>query len=335
MHARTLARGAALSLLTLMPLVAAAQMTLRLGTDQPVGHPYNLAAERFAEAVSERTDGEVAVKVYPGAVLGDTPDQMSGLNIGTLDMTLAAYSHASQFCPELALFTAPYLFNGPEDFAAVFDGPVADQLDEACNKRFGIHLLATFTSGFRNVFNSERPVNSPSDLHGMKIRVMSGDADALTWKTFGAIPAPIAYSELYSALQSGVVDAAENEPASMLDNRFYETAPYISLTGHLVLPLGLFIGDLAWNKVPAEYHDDIRKAARDAQHWEWGYMEETNAKALETMQAKYGVKVNEVADEQAFIDRGKKVQEQVAQRLGAMELLAAIRKSVGDADTAQ
>ena len=201
---------------------------LRLGHDQTDGHPYDLAADSFAARVAAATGGVVKIRVYPAAQLGDSPEQIEGLRLGTLDLALAAFSHASQFCPEFGLFGAPFLFQSDAHFAAVFDGAVGDSLAEACSRRYSIRLLSTLTSGYRVLFNGKRLVHSAADLRGLKIRVMSGEADALTWKAFGAIPVPMPYSEVYSALQAGVIDGAENEPASMRDG-----SPHIHRAAHV------------------------------------------------------------------------------------------------------
>ncbi len=303
---------------------AANAETLKLGTDQPDGHPYDLGAEMFADLVSTKTNGEVTVKIYPGAQLGDTGEQIEGLKLGTLDMSLAAFSHASQFCPELGLFGAPFLFEDEDHFAAVFDGGVGDTVEAACVDRYGIRLLNTFTSGYRLLFNGKRSVASIEDLEGLKIRVMGGEADAMTWQVFGAIPAPMPYSEVYSALQAGVIDGAENEPASILANRFYEAAPYFANTKHLVLPMGMFISDTVFDRLTESQQQAVVEAANEAATWQRSFMAERNADALKEMVASYGVTVTDI-DPAALGSKGAAIQDQVAERLGLQDLLAEVR----------
>lgn len=301
-----------------------AERTLKLGTDQPDGHPYDLGVKRFAELVGEKTGGAIAIEIYPGAQLGDSGEQIEGLQLGTLDMSLAAFSHASQFCKELGLFGAPFLFKDEAHFAAVFDGEVGSELDRACQERYGIRLLNTFTSGYRLMFNGKRPVDNIDDLQGLKIRVMGGEADAMTWQVFGAIPAPMPYSEVYSALQAGVIDGAENEPASILANRFYESAPYFANTKHLVLPMGLFVSDRVHADLTDDQRQAFREAATEAAQWQRDLMKERNAAAIAEMQAKYGVKVSSVDAENLRV-KGKEIQDQVASKLGLEALLEKVR----------
>ncbi|HWT30447.1 MAG TPA: TRAP transporter substrate-binding protein [Propylenella sp.] len=299
-------------------------ISLRLGHDQPNGHPYDLAAVRFARGVEQASAGRVRVTVYSAAQLGDSPEQIEGLHLGTLDVALAAFSHASQFCPELGLFGAPYLFQHERHFAAVFDGPIGDELAEACSRRYRVRLLATLTSGDRVLLNGRRAVNHAADLAGLKVRVMGGEADALTWQAFGAIPVPMPYSEVYSALQAGVIDGAENEPVSIVSNRFFEAAGHIAPTRHLVLPMGLFISDRTLGRLSEADRTVIHEQARLAAHWQRTLMIERNAAALAEMQQRYGVRVSQV-DTAELREKARPVQERVAERLQLRDLLAKVR----------
>lgn len=303
-------------------------LALRLGHDQPNGHPYDLAAHRFARGVESASGGRIRVTVYSAAQLGDSPEQIEGLHLGTLDFALAAFSHASQFCPELGLFGAPYLFENEAHFAAVFDGDVGDELDRACGRRYRTRLLSTLTSGYRVLFNGRRAIDRGTDLVGLKVRVMSGEADALTWQAFGAIPVPMPYSEVYSALQAGVIDGAENEPVSIVSNRFYEPARHIALTRHLVLPMGLFISERRLERLSDADRTLVREQARAAAHWQRELMAERNAAALAEMQDQHGVRVSEL-EAAELRDRARPVQEQVAQTLQVQHLLAKVRAAGG------
>jgi tripartite ATP-independent transporter DctP family solute receptor len=297
---------------------------LRLGHDQTDGHPYDLAADRFAESVAQATGGAVHVTVFPAAQLGDSPEQIEGLHLGTLDLALAAFSHASQFCAELGLFGAPFLFEDAAHFAAVFDGEVGEGLSDSCSERYGVRLLSTLTSGYRVLFNAKRPVETVADLSGLKLRVMGGEADALTWQAFGAIPVPMPYSEVYSALQAGVIDGAENEAVSILSNKFYEAAKYFAPTNHLVLPMGLFMSEQTLASLPEEYRTILREQAREAAAWERELMANRNAEALAEMQQNFGATLSTLETAELRV-RGIAVQDQVAAKLGLPDLLQKIR----------
>lgn len=302
----------------------AKEYVLKLGHDQTVNHPYDLGCKKFAENVEARTDGAVKIKIYPSAQLGDSAEQVEGLHMGTLDLSLAAFSHASAFIRELTMFGAPFLFVNDQHFANVFDGDVGKILDQACQKRYKVRLLSTFTSGYRYLFNRKRHVFHEKDLVGLKVRVMGGEADALTWKVFGAIPAPMPYSEVYSALQAGVIDGAENEPVSVLANKFYETCPHFAQTKHLVLPMGLFMSTKTLEKLPEKLQQIFFEEGQKAAIWERAFITKKNKGALDHMISKYDVMVT-LVDEAAFIEKGKPIQEIVAKKFALESLLEGIR----------
>ncbi|MCI0433628.1 MAG: TRAP transporter substrate-binding protein [Gemmatimonadetes bacterium] len=303
---------------------AEAGFSLRLGHDQTDGHPYDLAVEDFARRVQDATGGAVHISVFPAAQLGDSPEQIEGLYLGTLDLVLAAFSHASQFCPELGVFGLPYLFDDEAHFAAVFDGDIGAELDETCADRYAIRLLSTFTSGYRVLFNNRRPIENPADLKGLKVRVMGGPADARAWEAFGAIPVPMPYSEVYSALQAGVIDGAENEAVSILSNRFYEAARHIAPTNHLVLPMGLFISEQTMNRLPEPWREILRVSAREAAIAERELMVARNAAALTGMQQRYGVTVSTL-DVASLRAASLELQDRLAVELGLHDLLERVR----------
>jgi TRAP-type C4-dicarboxylate transport system substrate-binding protein len=180
------------------------------------------------------------------------------------------------------------------------------------------------TSGDRVFFNRKHAVQHAADLVGLKVRVMGGEADALTWQAFGASPTPMPYSEVYSALQAGVIDGAENEPVSIVSNRFYETARYLAPTRHLVLPMGLFISDRTLARLPEADQKMLRDKAREAAAWQRGLMRERNDAALAAMRERYGVQISSV-DEGELREKAKPVQDRVAEQLKAQDLLARVR----------
>jgi TRAP-type C4-dicarboxylate transport system substrate-binding protein len=153
---------------------------------------------------------------------------------------------------------------------------------------------------------------------------MGGEADALTWQAFGAIPVPMPYSEVYSALQAGVIDGAENEPVSVLTNRFYEAARHIAPTRHLVLPMGVFVSDRTLGRLPEAHRAVLHEQARQAARWQRDLMAERNAAALDEMRNRYGVAVSAL-DADVLRTQGRAIQDRVAGKLGVVDLLARVR----------
>lgn len=246
--------------------------------------------------------------------------------MGSLDLALSAFSHVSQFVPELGLFSTPYLFDNEEQFAKVFDGKVGSILDKACQDRYDIRLLSTFTSGYRVFFNCKRPVSDINDLKGLKVRVMAGRADALTWSSFGAIPTPMPYSECYSALEAGVIDGGENEPVSIMANKFYEPCKYFAMTDHLVLPMGLFISSKVLDKLPADYRDVIIEEARNAAIREREDIKIKNKEAIDKMVSSFAVKTTN-PDKNILKQKGEPIQDSIAKQLHLTELLTEVRNA--------
>lgn len=306
------------------PSLESGPIVLRLAHNQPTGHPYDLGSRRFATGVGEATQGKVIVKIYPSSQLGDSPEQLEGLLLGTLDFSVAATAYASEFVPQFGLFSAPFLFADVEHFGTVFDGVAGKMLDSLAFEQYRIRFIGTLSSGDRIFFNSRRDVGDLADLNGLKVRVMSGKADAMTWGAFGAIPTPMSYSELYSALQAGVIDGAENDPASILANRFYEATPFMTVTNHLVLPMGIFASERTRKRVSPETWEIILQEAREAGAWQRLFMDQRNRDALETMQSEYGVTVS-YPDRNTFIERVKTLQDEIAVELQATALLEQIR----------
>ncbi len=156
---------------------------------------------------------------------------------------------------------------------------------------------------------------------------MAGRADAMTWSSFGAIPTPMPYSECYSALEAGVIDGGENEPVSILANKFYEPCKYFAMTDHLVLPMGLFISGKVLDKLPAEYRDIIIEEARNAAIRERDDIKIKNQEAIEKMVSSFGVKVTN-PDKQKLMEKGVPVQDEFAKQFGLTELLTELRKAM-------
>ena len=168
----------------------------------------------------------------PNSILGDEDDLVEGMLLGTIDMAVAATAKLSSFVPEADLFSLPFLFRDYDHWAKVLDGPQGARMKEIIESKSDLILLGYWGCGTRMLFNSQKPVVTPDDLRGLKIRTMPGPVDIQTWEDLGAIPTPVAWPELYSALKQGVVDGAENDPANIIQQKFYEPCPYISLTDH-------------------------------------------------------------------------------------------------------
>jgi len=246
-----------------------AKTTLKLGTSTQPTHIYNQAADYFAKIVAEKTGGEIEVQVFPAAQLGSERDMVEGLQLGSLEMTLTSTGPMGGFVPQVKLFNLPFLFKDRESCYRVLDGEIGTQISDRFVK-VGIRSLGWFENGFRNITNSKRAVNSPDDMKGVKIRVMEDDVFILTMKAMGASPLPMAFGELYTALEQKTVDAQENPLAVIYSSRFFEVQKYLAMTGHFYSPAVLLISEMTWKKLSPENQKIIADAASKARDFERG-----------------------------------------------------------------
>ncbi|MGD8250828.1 MAG: DctP family TRAP transporter solute-binding subunit [Desulfobacterales bacterium] len=253
--------------LALMAVPALAATVLKLGTSTQPSHIYNVAAEHFAKIVAEKSNGALEVQVFPAAQLGSERDMVEGLQLGSLEMTLTSTGPLGNFVPQVKLFNLPFLFKDRETCYKVLDGPVGTSIADKF-PAVGIRSLGWFENGFRNVTNSKRAIMAPTDMDGLKIRVMEDDVFILTMKSLGASPLPMAFGELYTALEQKTVDAQENPLAVIHSSRFFEVQKYLAMTGHFYSPAMLLISEITWKSLSPEHQSIITDAAAQARDFE-------------------------------------------------------------------
>lgn len=244
-----------------------AKTVIKLGTSTQPSHIYNLAAEYFGDIVATESGGEIEVQVFPAAQLGSERDMVEGLQLGSLEMTLTSTGPMGNFVPQVKLFNLPFLFKDRESCYRVLDGEIGQMIADKFVK-VGIRSLGWYENGFRNITNSKRPINAPGDMEGLKIRVMEDDVFILTMKALGASPTPMAFGELYTALEQGVVDAQENPLAVIHSSRFFEVQKYLAMTGHFYSPAVMLISEITWQTLSPEHQKIIADAAAKAKEYE-------------------------------------------------------------------
>ena len=244
-----------------------AKIILKCGTSTQPTHIYNLAAEHFGKIVAENSGGEIEVQVFPASQLGSERDMVEGLQLGSLEMTLTSTGPMGNFVPQVKLFNLPFLFKDRESCYRVLDGEIGTQIADRFTK-VGIRSLGWFENGFRNITNSKVAVENPSDMKGIKIRVMEDDVFILTMKALGASPLPMAFGELYTALEQKTVDAQENPLAVIYSSRFFEVQKYLAMTGHFYSPAVLLISEMTWKTLTPEQQKIVADAAAEARDYE-------------------------------------------------------------------
>ena len=280
------------------PRSARAAVSLTFGHGAAPGNPRAVAAEKFAEIVKEKSGGRITVKVAGAEQLGNDVAMLTSLRTGALDITANSQGPAAGLVPEIAALGLPFLFADSAAAFKVLDGPVGKELD----KRFqtvGITVLNWWDNGIRHITNSKRPIVKPADLSGLKIRTPSDPMTIDIFQALGAATQQIAFSELYVALQQGVVDGQENPLANIASSKLYEVNKYVSLSAHKWESTPLLMSQIAAAKLPGADRDIVNAAASEAAGVQRGLMMDAASKILADFKANKDIAVNDV-DRDAF-----------------------------------
>ena len=287
----------------------------KVGHNNPPDHYYHLGLERFAELVAEKTDGRVEIQIFPADQLGGQRQEVEGLILGTHDMVLTSTMVISNFSDAAGVFDLPFIFSDRDHAYRVLDGEIGDEVAAELEK-VGLKVLAYWENGFRHITNSVRPIEKPEDLGGLKIRVPESQVYIDTFTTLGAAATPIAFDELFSSLQLGVVDGQENPAGHVIHNAFYEVQDYISLTGHFYTAEPLLISAKLFASLPADIQQAMVEAAEEARDYERQLSIDNEAEYLEQI-AEHGMTITEV-DVAAFQEAVQPVYEKYSDKYGPM-----------------
>ncbi len=272
-------------------------VVLKYGELNPDTHPMTVVAKEFARLVKEKSGGQVVVDVYPASQLGDERTEMQGVQMGAIDLFRAnAVSMGDFGAKKSNIFSLPYLFRDREHLWKVLNGPIGKEIkDDIVKSKTGMVAVAYMEEGQRHFFFRDAPVSSLAQMKGKKIRVPQTQILIDTVKAFGAAPTPISYSELYSALQTGIVDGAENPPTGYLANNFYEVAKYYVLDGHTYSPSIMIMSELTWNKLTPAQRTAIEAAARETEVFNKANAEKADNEAFAELK-KRGAQIVTVTD---------------------------------------
>ncbi|WP_339512366.1 TRAP transporter substrate-binding protein [Pseudomonas sp. RL_15y_Pfl2_60] len=281
-----------------------AQQILRLSHNAAPGNPKAVASQKFAELVEQKTDGRVKVKVGGSAQFGDDVESLTNMRLGSLAFSANSQGSTAGVVPEFNLIGLPFLFRDLNHAYKVIDGPVGTKLDELANAK-GLVVLALWDNGFRHVSNNKRPIFKPEDLQGIKIRTPPDTMTIDIFNALGANPGPLAFSELYIALQQGVFDGQENPLMNVYSSKLYEVQKYISLTGHKYETTPLLASKMIWSTLSKEDQQAVKEAAIEAGKLN-REMSHTADMDLRTKLTDAGVQINEI-DQTAFAEKTKPV----------------------------
>lgn len=248
-------------------------------------HPVHKGMEFLATKVNEFSHGQMRIDIYPSGQLGSEREYIESLQIGSLDMTKVSSAVLENFVPSMAVFSLPYVFSGDEHRWKVYSGSIGKKMLLE-GESVWLHGLSFYESGSRNFYLRDKPVYTPQDLHGLKIRVMRSYWSIQTINTLGGSATPIAFGELYTALQQGVVDGAENNIPTLFQSRHYEACKYVVLDGHSSPSDVLLISTHSWNRLSQQQQAWLQRAVNVSVEYQRSLWDKATNDALQEMEAR-------------------------------------------------
>lgn len=267
-------------------------ITFRLAENQPADNPISKAMEMFADLVSKKTDGSVKIDVYLDGQLGSETETIDQVEAGTLDIARVNTSSLSDTIPDCSVFSLPYIFKNQEHKYKVLDGEIGDKIfSEFSNKN--MIGLRFWEAGSRNFYSTEKPIHSVADIKGMKIRVQPNDVAIKMVEALGGAATPMDYGEVYQGLQTGVIQAAENDFVSYATSGHFEVAKYMCLDGHMAPPAVVIMSADSWNKLNDDQKKAIKEAADESCEWQRKAMNDFQLESRKKVE-EAGCQINEV-----------------------------------------
>jgi len=293
---------------------AYAQTALKMNISVAQNSHYGVAIDAFAREVEKRTNGRYKIQNFYAGALGAERESIEGIQLGTLDLTMTSTGPVPNFVPEVAILDIPFLFHDYAHARAVLDGPIGQDLLTKFDAK-GIKALAWGENGFRHMTNNKHPVNTPDDLRGLKMRTMENPIHIEAYRQFGILPTPMAFTEVFTALQQGTVDGQENPLSVITAAKLEQVQKYLSLTGHVYSPALILMSTAQWDKLSAADQQAFSAAAREAVKANRARIDEDEKRAVGDLRAK-GMAVVDTLDKTKFQAALKPVYDDFSKRFG-------------------
>jgi tripartite ATP-independent transporter DctP family solute receptor len=306
--------GATLGVLASAADIRAAEFDLVEAHTTTPEHPYTLGMVRYAQLVRERTQGRVAIQVHHSRQLGDERQVVEGLQLGTVHLTVTSTGPLGGFVPEMNVLDLPFLFRDASHAYKVLDGEIGRGLLDKF-EAVGIKGLAFWENGFRHVTTGKTPVERPADLKGLKIRVMENRVHQAAFRQLGADATPMAWGEVFTSLQQGLLDAQENPIPIVSTFKLYEVQKFLSLTGHVYSPAPVLMSKKTWDRMPPDFQKILLDTAMEVAKVQRQLNRGQEEKQVGELRAK-GMTVIERPDRNAFREAMKPVFEQFQGQFG-------------------
>lgn len=294
------AAGLAVILLLFSGCEAESDVTVvKLGHGLDPVHPVHQGMVYMAEQVAEKSGGQMRVDIYPSQQLGTERELLELLQLGSLGMTKVTAAVLESFAPSYKAFSVPYLFRDRDHHFRVLEGEIGRELLEA-SQEYWLLGLAYYDAGSRSFYTKEVPIRSPDDLSGLKIRTLESKTQVDMVNMMGGSATPISWGELYTALQQGVVDGAENNPPSFYTARHYEVCKYYTLDEHTTIPDVLLISTIVWETLTPQEQQWLKEAAAESAQYQKVLWQEASDAALDSLRAN-GIEII-TPDKQPFVE---------------------------------
>jgi len=311
MTVRPILRGlAALAIAACAPL-AFAQIEVKLGHVGEPGSIFQKASDEFARRANAKLGAKAKVIVYGSSQLGGDKEMLQKLKLGTVDMAVPSTVMSSE-ADMFGVFEMPYLVKDRNHMKRIEKELFWPRIAPEAEKH-GLKVIAVWENGYRHVTNSKRPINTPADLQGVKLRVPEGKWRVKMFQAYGANPSPMKFSEVFTALQTGVMDGEENPFTQIYSAKFQEVQKYLSLTGHVYTPAYVVVGARKWAALPADVRQVLEDTAKETQAYVYETAEKDDTDLLEKLKAA-GMQVNN-ANKDAFIAASRPVYDEFAREV--------------------
>ena len=292
------------------PAHAQQKLVLKASDVHPLGYPTVEAIVRMGKKLEAATNGRLSIQMFPSMQLGGEKEMIEQAQIGALQIARISVGPVGTIVDELNVFNMPFVFRDSRHMEKVIDGEIGDELLAKINSNPQTRLIALgwMNAGSRNVYNSKRPIRSTEDLKGLKIRMMGNPIFVDTMNALGGNGIAMGFNELYSAMQTGVVDGAENNPPTYIVQNHYQVAKYFSMTEHLIIPEIFVFSKRTWDTLSKEDQALLRKVSKEAQQEQralWYKMEEESVAKMKAS----GIEIITFADKKPFQDAVKPVWE--------------------------
>jgi tripartite ATP-independent transporter DctP family solute receptor len=312
----TLGAGLTIGTFGIIGKASAAPIIMRFGSDSPIGAAHTKSAVVLKELVESRTQGRVQVTIFPDSQVGDNGLMTNSVKAGTLDAVVTDVTYISTAVPQADLFNLPFLYKDTEQVLRFANGPVSERLKPKINEAFACEVLGFATDGSRNMWNSKRPIRTPADIAGLKFGVQPSNIQRDTILAFGGIPTVVPFNQLYTSLQTGLVDGSDKAFADMIEMKFYQVTKYVTLTSHYSIVNVLIVSKKFMDKLTSEDQAIVRAAGKPAVDAQVDEILKGEKAAIAFLQEK-GLQIIPLENPKAFSAKMDSVYKDAANRIGA------------------